>query len=386
MNGITNVSRRSFIQTVAGAAGLALAFTLPEKSNAQFQGGVNVGPPPTNKPNAYIHITPDDSVTLTIIKAEMGQGPYTSLAMILAEELDCDWSKVRSEFAPVDPSAYGALQGVVGSQSTRTLWTTMRTIGATSRAMLVQAAAQKWNVPATQVRTDAGFVVNTMTNERINYGAIAEAAAKLPVPTGVPLKDPKTFRIIGKPLKRLDTRDKVMGKAPFGIDAYMPGMLFAVVARCPVFGGKVAKFDATKAKAVPGVVDVFEISTGVAVVAENTWSAAQGRKVLDVTFDEGPNANVSSASIFQMFADKAAQPGVKARMDGEGRDGLAKGVKKVEAVYQVPYLSHAPMEPMNCTAHVTADGCEIWASTQMQTPSRDYAARSEEHTSELQSH
>jgi len=375
MNGITNVSRRNFIRTAAGAAGLVLGFTLPETSDAQFQGGVNVGPPPTNKPNAYIHIAPDDSVTLTVIKAEMGQGPFTALSMILAEELDCDWSKVRAEFAQVDPASYGAIQGVVGSQSVRTLWTTMRTIGATGRAMLMEAAAQKWGVPASQVRTDAGFVVNTATNARLNYGAIADAASKLTVPTNVTLKDPKQFRILGKPIKRLDTRDKAMGRAQFGIDARVPGMVYAVVARCPVFGGKVVRFDASKTKAVPGVIDVVQISSGVAVVAQNTWAATQGRKVLEVTFDEGASANVSSASISKMFAEKAAQPGVKARSEGDGAAGLAKGVKKIEAVYEAPFLSHAPMEPMNCTAVVNADSCEIWASTQMQTPSRDYAAQ-----------
>lgn len=375
MNGITNVSRRNFLRTAAGTAGLVLGFTLPETSSAQFQGGVNVGPPPTNKPNAYIHIGTDDSVTLTVIKAEMGQGPYTALSMILAEELDCDWSKVRAEFAPVNPAYYGGIQGVVGSQSVRTLWTTMRTIGATGRAMLVEAAAQRWGVPASQVRTNAGFVVNTVTNARLNYGVIADAASRLPVPANVALKDPKQFRILGKPMKRLDTRDKATGRASFGIDARVPGMVYAVIARCPVFGGKVVRFDASKAKAVPGVIDIVQISTGMAVVAENTWAAAQGRKVLDVTFDEGASANVNSASISRMFADKAAQPGVKARGEGEGAAGLARGVKRMEAVYEAPFLSHAPMEPMNCTASVTADGCEIWASTQMQTPSRDYAAQ-----------
>ena len=373
-NGITNVSRRGFFQTlIAGAAGLALAYELPEKLEAQE--GRGPAGPATNKPNAYIHIGADDKVTFTIIKAEMGQGPLTALSMILAEELDADWKNVNAVFAPVDPSVYGAMQSVVGSQSIRTLWTPMRIIGATGRAMLVEAAAQKWGVPATQIRTDSGFLVNTANNERISYGSVAEIAAKLPVPTNVTVKDPKNFRILGTNVKRLDTRDKSMGRAQFGMDTRLPGMVYAVIERPPVFGSKVATLNADKAKAVPGVKDVIQVSGGVAVIADSTWSGLQGRKQLQITWDEGANASVSTASISRMFEEKTQMPGANARKEGDVIAGLAAGAKRLDAIYEAPFLAHAPMEPMNCTAVVYGDTCEIWAPTQMQTPARAGAAQ-----------
>lgn len=373
-NGITNISRRGLFQTIlAGAAGLALGVTLPEAADAQE--GQQRGPagPAVDKPNAYIHIGADDKITFTIIKAELGQGPLTSLSMILAEELDCDWKNVSAVFAPIDPSVYGALQSVVGSQSIRTLWNPMRTIGATGRAMLVQAAAQKWGVPATQVRTDSGFLVNTANNERISYGSIAEVASKLPVPTNVQVKDPKNFRILGTAVKRLDTRDKSSGKTKFGMDTRLPGMVYAVIERPPVFGSKVASVNDAKTRAVPGVKNVLQVSGGVAVIADSTWSALQGRKQLEVKWDEGASGAVSSATITRMFEEKTQMPGANARKDGDAVANLNSG-KRVDAVYQAPYLAHATMEPMNCTVVVNADSCEIWAPTQMQTPARAGAA------------
>ncbi len=371
-NLITNVSRRGFFKTLAGAAGLALVFGMPEESEAQFGAGAG---PATNKPNAYIHIGADDKVTFTIIKAEMGQGPLTSLSMILAEELDCDWKNVSGVFAPVDPSVYGALQSVVGSQSIRTLWTPMRTIGATGRAMLVEAAAQKWGVAPAQVRTESGFLINTATNARISYGSVAEAASQLPVPTNVTVKDPKNFRILGTNVKRLDTRDKSMGRTKFGLDTRLPGMVYAVIERPPVFGSKVATLNAAKTKAVPGVKDVVQVSGGVAVIADSTWTALQGRKQLEITWDEGANGSVSTASISRMFEEKTQMPGANARKEGDAAAALTAGAKRLDAVYQAPFLAHAPMEPMNCTAVVNADSCEVWAPTQMQTPARAGAAQ-----------
>jgi isoquinoline 1-oxidoreductase beta subunit len=372
-NMITNVSRRGFLQGLfAGATGLALGLALPDRSEAQFGPGAG---PATNKPNAYIHIGADDKVTFTIIKAEMGQGPLTSLSMILAEELDCDWKNVNAVFAPVDPSVYGALQSVVGSQSIRTLWTPMRLIGATGRAMLVDAAAQKWGVPATQVRTESGFLINTASNERISYGSVAEIAAKLPVPTNVVVKDPKNFRILGTNVKRLDTVGKSTGRTKFGLDTRLPGMVYAVIERPPVFGSKVATLDATKTKAVPGVKDVIQVTGGVAVIADNTWAALQGRKQLAIKWDEGANGSVSTASISRMFEEKTQMPGANARKEGDAAAGLASGAKRLDAVYEAPFLAHAPMEPMNCTAVVNADSCEVWAPTQMQTPARGGAAQ-----------
>lgn len=363
MSSIAVVNRRGFL---ASAAGLVIGFALPSKAPAQGRGQVPA------KPSAYIHIAPDESVTFIITKAEMGQGTVTSLSMLLAEELDCDWTKVRTEFAPVDPALYG-MQGVFGSASIRTTWNPLRHAGATARAMLLEAAAQRWGTDAARLRTDNGFVIGPAG--RLSYGALAEAAGKLPMPENVPTKDPSQYKLIGKPVKRLDTRDKVTGKTQFGIDARLPGMLYAAMARCPVFGGKAASFDAAKTKAIPGVKQVVQVPNGVAVIAENTWAAIQGRNALDVKWDEGPNAQQSSANIFKTFADLCRQPGAVARKVGDAQQALSGASKKLDAVYEAPYLSHAPMEPMNCTAVVRPDSCEVWASTQMQGGSRDTAAR-----------
>jgi isoquinoline 1-oxidoreductase beta subunit len=363
-------TRRNFLK--AGAAGLFVGLVLPERTPAQAQGYGRGGGPA--KPSAYIHIAPDGAVTFQITKAEMGQGTVTSLSMLLAEELDCDWKSVRTEFAPVDPALYG-MQGVFGSQSIRTLYTPLRQAGASARAMLVDAAAQKWMVTKGGLSTENGFVVNAATGFRLSYGELSEAAAKLPVPSSVTLKDPKTFRYLGKPMKRLDSVEKVNGKAKFGIDAQVPGMMYASLERCPVFGGKVKSFDATKAKTVRGVKAVVQISNGVAVIADNTWSAMQGRKALTVSFDDGPVAAANTAGISRMFADLAQQPGAVAKKVGDADGALASASKKIEAVYETPFLSHAPMEPMNCTAVVRPDSCEVWAPTQMQAGARSTAAQ-----------
>jgi isoquinoline 1-oxidoreductase beta subunit len=288
---------------------------------------------------------------------------------MLAEELECDWSKVRVQVAPVDPSSFGH-QTTVGSQAIRSTWDPLRKAGAEAREMLISAAAQQWGVDKSQCRAENGFVINTATNARLSYGSLADAASKLPVPANVTLKDPKQFRVIGKPVKRLDTREKVNGRAQFGLDARVPGMVYAVIERCPVFGGKVASFDATRAKAVPGVKNVVQISRGVAVVADSTWAAMQGRRVLTVQWNEGAGASVSSATIRQGFVQRAAEKGAVARKEGDAQAGLAKAAKKIDAVYEVPFLSHAPMEPMNCTIDVRADSAEVWAPTQSPTTSR----------------
>ena len=364
------IDRRSFLKAgAASTGGLLLGFFLPSRNRLAAQTG-----PTDAKLNAFVHVGSDDSVTLFLHKSEMGQGVVTSLSQLLGEELECDWKKIRTEFAPVD-MAYGPLQGTFGSMSIRTSWDPLRKAGASAREMLVQAAAQKWGVDPSQCRAQNNEVVNTATNARLSYGSLAEAAAKLPVPAKVTLKDAKQFHLIGTSPKRLDTPAKVNGQAVFGIDAKVPGMLYAVVARCPVFGGKVASFDAAKAKAVPGVKQVVQISRGVAVVADNTWSAMEGRRALQVQFDEGPNANVSSASIRKIFMDMAEKPGAVARTQGDAAGALANAAKKIEAVYEVPYLSHAPMEPMNCAADVRADGCDVWTSTQIQTSAHGSAVK-----------
>jgi isoquinoline 1-oxidoreductase beta subunit len=370
MSAVANrkLDRRSFLKAgVATAGGLFIGFHLPVSDKLEAA-------TTSTKLNAFIHVGSDDIVLFSIHKSEMGQGPMTSLSQLLAEELDCDWKQVRTEFAPVDP-AYGPLQGTFGSMSARTCWVPLRNAGAAARDMLLDAAAHKWGVAKSQLRTENGQVINTATNARLSYGSLADAAGKLPVPAKVAVKDPKDFRLIGTSPKRLDTHLKVNGTAGFGLDARRPGMVYAVLQRCPVFGGKVASFDDTKAKAVPGVLQVVQISRGVAVIADNTWSAMEGRRALQVQYDEGKNANLSSASIRELFVNLAEKPGAVARNDGDVIAAMASGAKKIEAVYEVPYLSHAPMEPMNCTADVRPDSCEVWVATQIQTAAMGAAAK-----------
>ena len=355
------MNRRSLLKAgvAAAAGGLTLGCTLGTKLAAQA--------PTAAKLNAFITVNPDDTVIFQIHKGEMGQGTVTSLSMILAEEMDADLSRVKTEFPPVDPIyAGGFMQGVFGSLSVRTSFTPLRQAGAAARDMLVTAAAQKWGVDKSKVRAERGQVINTTTNERVSFGNLAVAASKLPMPTGVALKDPKDFKLIGTRPHRLDTPAKVDGSLQFGIDKRLPGMMYAVVERCPVFGGKVASFDATKAKAVPGVKDVFAISNGVVVLADNTWTALQGRKALTIKWNEGSRANTSSDSLRQMFAGLAAKPGAVARKEGNAEQTLASATKKIEAVYEAPYLAHAPMEPLGATAWMKPEGLEIWASLQIQ--------------------
>jgi isoquinoline 1-oxidoreductase beta subunit len=373
MSPVMKVDRRGFLKTAAG--GLLVGFHLSRGSKLSAAVSDSVaGNVSDNKLNAWVHVGTDDYVTLFIHKAEMGQGTVTSLSMLLAEELECDWNKIRTEFPGID-RAFGGNQGVVGSQSIRSSWQPLRQAGATAREMLIQAAAQKWGVDKTECRAENNAVVNTATNARLSYGELAEAAAKIAPPTGVALKDPSQFRIIGKPRKRLDTPEKTTGRAVFGIDVRVPNMLYAAAARCPVFGGKVASFDATKAKAMPGVKHVVQISSGVAVVADNTWNAIQARNALAIQWDEGAHAGLSSAGIRQEWVELANQPGAVARQVGDAAGALAGAAKKIEAVYEAPYLAHAPMEPLNCTADVRADSCEVWASTQGQSSALQEAVR-----------
>ncbi|MES2625141.1 MAG: molybdopterin cofactor-binding domain-containing protein, partial [Pseudomonadota bacterium] len=315
-------------------------------------------------PDAFIHIGTDDVVTLIVHKPEVGQGTETSIAMLLAEELECDWNKVRTEFAPIN-AVYGPLQGSVGSQGVRTSWEPMRRTGAAARMMLIQAAATQWGIDPARCRAENSMVIDTETNNSLSYGSLAEAAAKLDVPTDIILKAPGEYRLLGKPMLRRDSAVKINGTATYGIDVHFPGMVYAVVARTPVPGGTLASFDATAAKAVPGVRDVFEIPQGVAVIAENTWAAISGRRVLETQWNEGENADLSSAGISQRLADLVAQPGAVAFDEGDAAAAAANTVKTVEAIYEVPYLAHAPMEPQNSVALVTADSCEIWTGTQM---------------------
>ena len=359
------IERRSFIKSgTAAAGGLLIGLYLPKGSSesiveAQF------GPPAAITPNAFIRVGTDDVVTLIIHKPDNGQGTETSLAMLLAEELECDWSRIRTEFAPINPIYGGALQGTFGSLAIRTSYDPMRRTGAAAREMLVQAAAQRWGVDKSQCRADNGAVINTATGARLTYGSLAEAASKLPVPATVTLKDPAQFRLIGKPVKRLDTPAKVTGRATFGIDVRLPEMVYAVVARCPVFGGKVARFDGTKARAVSGVTHVIQIPQGVAVVAANTWAAMEGRRALQIEWDEGPNAALNSAGIRELFAALTLKPGAVAEDHGQASAALAAAARKVEAAFEAPYLAHARLEPYACVALVRNNSCEVWTGTQI---------------------
>ena len=354
------MQRRDFLQ-VAGTigAGLVIGFRIPNRRGvAPFA------------PNAWLRIGTDNSVLVIVDRSEMGQGVTTSLPMLLAEELEADWTKIRFEFAPADKAYINQLfgiQGTGGSSSVRAAWKPLRVAGAQARTMLIAAAAQTWGVEPASCRAEAGAVIHAATHRRLTYGALAQRAAALPVPADVPLKDPKDWRLAGKPTKRLDTRFKVNGTAQFGIDVRVPGMLTAVVARSPVFGGKVSSFDATAANAIPGVRHVVQISSGVAVVGDGYWPAKQGRDALKVLWDEGPVAQVSSASISSLFAQRATQDGAVARHDGDAVAALAGAAQRVEAVYEMPFLAHATMEPMNCTAHVRTGAVDIWAPTQNQT-------------------
>jgi isoquinoline 1-oxidoreductase subunit beta len=363
------MERRAFLQTAGGVgAGLVIGFRIPTRGEQE---------PSPFAPNAWLRISPDDSILVVVDRSEMGQGVTTSLPLLLAEELEADWTKVRIEFAPADKAYINplfGLQGTGGSSSVRAAWTPLRKAGAAAREVLIAAAAQRWAVKPTECRAERGAVVHTKTKRRLRYGQLAVRAAALPVPADVPLKDPKTWSIAGKATKRLDTPSKTTGRAKFGIDTWVPGLRVAVVARSPVFGGKVKSFDATAAKKVEGVRDVVQISSGIAVVASGYWPAKQGRDALKVEWDEGPVATVSSASISQLFAERAGQAGAVAKHTGDAESALGGAATKVEADYEMPFLAHTTMEPMNATAHVRADGVDIWAPTQFQTGAQGLGA------------
>jgi isoquinoline 1-oxidoreductase beta subunit len=364
--------RRDFLKlSVAASGGLLVGFYFPGFGAASEAAAAPFAP------NAFVRIGTDELVTVIVNHSEMGQGVFTSLPMILAEELDADWTKVRFEPAPVDPVYNHPVFGIQmtgGSTSTWSSFDQFRKAGATARAMLVAAAAQRWNVEPASCRTENGIVIHSASNRRLSYGQLVEKAARLTPPQQVALKDPKDFKLIGKPLKRLDTAEKTNGKAVFGIDVKMPGMLTAVVARPPVFGAKVKSFNADKAKATPGVRKVVEVPSGIAVVADGFWSAKRGRDALQIEWDEGPMADFSTKSQREQYAELAKQPGLSARKKGDVSSAIGSAAKKIEAVYEVPYLSHAMMEPLNCAVDLRSDRCEIWTGTQFQTVDRAAAA------------
>ncbi|MGC2829180.1 MAG: xanthine dehydrogenase family protein molybdopterin-binding subunit [Candidatus Acidiferrum sp.] len=366
------LNRRTFLKTgAAGGGALLIGFHLPAHASsdpAQAQ-----EKPPINPLNAWVRITPDNRVTLILAKSEMGQGIMTALPMILAEELCLDWSKVSVEQAPTNPKIYDL--GTGGSGSVAGSWLPLRQAGAAAREMLIAAAAKKWEVSDDTCKAENGYVVHGHPQRSYTYGELVAVAALLPIPdfNKVPLKNSHDFTILGHDTHRVDAAEKATGKAKFGIDARPAGLLYAVIARCPVFYGKVASFDAAKAKAVPGVRDIFQIETsgrgastngGVVVLADNSWAAIQGRKALDVKWDEGPAASESTEELHNEFVANAAKPGGIIRNDGDADSALASAPKKVEAVYELPFAAHVCMEPMNCTVHIQADRAEAWVPTQ----------------------
>jgi isoquinoline 1-oxidoreductase subunit beta len=365
-------SRREFLRTsAAGGTALVIGFRL---SARVFAGQTMEQEKKTPNPfDAWVRVTRDNRVTLILGKSEMGQGIMTALPMILAEELCVDWKNVKVEQAPTNPKTYDL--GTGGSGSVAGSWLPLRRAGAAAREMLIAAAAQKWEVGADTCKAQDGQVVHGNPKRYLSYGELVEAAAKLPIPNfnTVPLKNSDDFTLIGHDTRRYEARAKATGTAVFGIDSRAPGMLFAVVARCPVFGGKLGSFDAAKAKAVPGVRDVIAFETsgrgasttgGIAVLAVNSWAAIEGRKALEVKWDLGPATKESSAGLHEQFLANAAKPGKIVRNDGDADAILTSSAKKVEAAYEFPFAAHACMEPMNCTVDVRPDGAEAWVPTQ----------------------
>jgi isoquinoline 1-oxidoreductase beta subunit len=370
-----NISRRDFLKTGAFVGGgLILGISIPiGKSYA-----VSSGPNAPFVPNAFIRIGIDNTVTLIINKSEMGQGVYTSLPMLIAEELEVDWSKIRVEPAPVDPvynhAFWGTMQGTGGSSSIRSEWDRLSKAGAAARMMLIAAAADAWKVGPESCRAENSFVIGP-DGKRLSYGELAEKAASVKPPVNITLKNPAAVRLLGKAMPRLDTPDKVHGKAIFGLDVKVPNMLTAVVLRPPVFGGKVVKFDDSKARAVPGVKAVAQIESGIMVAAVDLHSALTGRDALDVVWEEGPLSKFETSKQRENYAALSKSAGAVAKKDGDADRAMKTAVKKLNAEYEVPYLAHATMEPLNCVVDLRKDSCDIHVGSQLQTADRDSAAR-----------
>lgn len=367
MDETSNIDRRRFLKTSAAlSGGLLMSFYLPTFGKTPKV--ASSAAPATFEPNAFIRIGADNSITIICNHSEMGQGTYTSMSQLIADELDADWKSIQIESAPLgevyaNPIFKAQLTG--NSMTAYTEWERMRTVGASARSILVQAAARAWNVDPASCQTKNSTVIHPATNRRFSYGELVDKASGITAPNDVKLKSTADFTYIGKPVKRLDTPDKTNGKAMFGLDVSIPGMLVAVVARTPVFGGKLKSFNADKAKAIPGVRHVVQIDRGVAVVADGYWPAKLGREALEIEWDEGPFAAQSSATQRQQYAQMAKTAGKVAQKEGDV--AKAKGTKTINAVYEFPYLAHAPMEPLNCVADVKDDSCELYLGTQAQT-------------------
>jgi isoquinoline 1-oxidoreductase beta subunit len=363
-----DVSRRRFLSVSAAVGGgLLIGFTAGPVINAA--GAAEKAAKTPFAPNAFIRIDPNGQITLIMPYVEMGQGTYTSIPMLIAEELEVDLKQVQLEHAPPNEKLYGnpllgGLQATGNSNAVRASWQPLRQAGATARTMLISAAAKRWNVEPASCRAQSGEVIHAPTGRKVKYGDLAADAARMPVPEKVALKEPKDFKLIGTPAKRLDTPSKVNGSAVYGIDARPPGVKIATLAQSPVFGGRVKSVDDTKAKAVKGVRQIVRLDDAVAVVADHMGAAKKGLAALVIEWDDGPHAKLSTDDIASELEKATLNSGAVAQNIGDVDKAMAGAVTKVEANYQVPFLAHATMEPMNCTVHVRKDGCEIWVGNQ----------------------
>lgn len=367
------LSRRGFLGGAgASLAGLVLSFYVPGRS-ARAENAPQAPLPPAN---AFLRIAPDDTVTVMLAHSEMGQGIWTSLAMLIAEELECDWSKVRSEHAPaaaVYASVGVGIQMTGGSSSTRGEFQRYRMVGAAAKDMLVRAAAARWKVPASQLVIEKGVISHG--KQKLRYGEVADAAMKLPPPASVKLKDAKDWKLLGKPMRRLDSLEKITGKATFGMDVTFPDLRTAVILRPPAFGATLARFDGAAALKIPGVEKVVQAGNGVAVVAKHFWAAKLGRDALVAEWRQPEGGGVNTDALLADYRKKAQAPGATVASTGDAAAALSSATTKVVSEYEVPYLAHAPMEPLNCTVKIEGDRCEIWTGTQFQTVDQGAAAR-----------
>lgn len=368
-------SRRDFLKVGAAAGGgLLLSFSLRGAPGAAFAAEAQAF-----APNAYVRIGRDGKVTLTVAQVEMGQGTFTSMPMLIAEELEVDLANVALEQAPPSDKLYAnpliGFQVTGGSTSVRALWTPLREAGAAARMLLIKAAAEAWGVDANGLSAEKGEVVDKASGRKLAYGALADKAATYPAPDKVALKDPKDFRLIGTPAKRLDTPSKVDGSAKFGIDVLLPGLKFAAVAASPVFGGKLKSVDDSKAMAVKGVRQIVKLDDAVAVIADHNGAARKGLAALAITWDDGANAHFSSDDLVAGLSEAARTDGVVAVKQGDVAKAIDAAVHRIEAVYQQPLLAHAAMEPMNCTVELRKDSCDIWVGTQVISRAQATAAK-----------
>jgi isoquinoline 1-oxidoreductase beta subunit len=365
----SKIKRREFIKVVGlSGGGLFLASYVPLQDVLAKSGD----DPKIFAPSVYLKIDSSGIVTIIVHRSELGQGVKTALPMLVAEELEVDWDKIEIEQADADRK-YGS-QTTGGSTSIRRNWKPLRVAGATARVMLITAAANKWNVAIENCEAEKGFVINKLNNEKLSYGDLVEEASKLPVPKNVKLKDPKNFKIIGKRVHRVDTPDKIYGRAKFGIDVVIPRMYYAAVKRCPILGSRIQNFGATHAKSVSGVTDVVQISNGVAVVADSTWRAFNGRDKLTIACVAGPNVVKSSEELHVELIKKSKTDGFEFEKRGDV-DKIVEGEKPLESIYEVPFLAHAPMEPMNCVAKFENGKAELWAPTQNPQDARSEVAK-----------